>query len=161
MTMTGKHRERQQRQLPVQFQHHHHDAEQREEIPEDGHHAGSEQVVQHVHVRRHARHQAAHRIAVEEAHLQPLQVEEDLLAQVVHHLLPHHLHGERLREFQQEAEEHRGQEEHKSDLRDARHRIAAQETREDGRKVLAARRVKVTVHFHLSSNTPGRPASIP
>ena len=76
-------------------------------------------------------------------------MEEDLLAQVVHHLLPHQLHGERLREFQQEAEQHGGEEEHESNLGDAHHGIAAEKMREDGRKVLAASGIQVAVHFHL------------
>ena len=63
------------------------------------HHAGGEQVVQHIHVRSDPRHQPAHGVAVKEAHLQALEVRKKLLAQVVHHALPHHLHGERLRKL--------------------------------------------------------------
>ena len=99
----GQHRKGQQRQLPVHLEHHDDDADERKEVLKDGRHARREQVVEHVHVRGDARDQAAHRVAVEEAHLQPLQVAEDLLPEVVHHLLPHELHGERLPEFQEEG----------------------------------------------------------
>ena len=147
--MIGSTAEGQQRQLPVHIQHHHHDAQEREEIPEDRYHPGREEVVQHIHVGGHPGHQAAHGVAIEKGHFQPLQVQEDLLAQVVHHLLPHQLHGERLREFQQEADQHGGKEERESNLGNAHHGIAAEKMREDGRKVLAAGGIQVAVHFHF------------
>ena len=51
-----------------------------------------EHLVQGVHVGRHPGHQPADRVAVVEGDGQPLQVAEDLPAQVVHHVLPHELH---------------------------------------------------------------------
>ena len=95
----GKYGEGEERQLVVHLQHDHHDGDQGEDIAENSHHAGGEQVVQHIHVRSDPRHQPAHGVAVKEAHLQALEVRKKLLAQVVHHALPHHLHGERLRKL--------------------------------------------------------------
>ena len=54
-----------------------HDADQREHVAEDRDDAGREQIVQHVDVRGHARHQAADRIAVVVAQIEPLQVAVD------------------------------------------------------------------------------------
>ena len=72
------HREGDEGQPPVQGQHHAHDPEQREQVAEHGDHPGGEQLVDRVHVGGDARHQPAHRVAVEVADVQPLQVAEDL-----------------------------------------------------------------------------------
>ena len=96
-------------QLPVHGQHHAHDPEEREEVAEDGDHAGGEELVDGVHVGGHARHQPADRVLVEEADVQPLQVRVDLAAQVHHHALAGHLQDVDLPEAHDEGEEQRGQ----------------------------------------------------
>ena len=79
-----QHRERDQRQPPVHPQHHAHDAGQREHVAEDRHNARREQIVQHVHVRRHPRHQPADRIAIVVPQIELLQVPVDGHPEVVH-----------------------------------------------------------------------------
>ena len=77
-------------------EHHDHDADEREHVAEDRDDARREQVVQHVHVGRDARHQPADRVAVVVAQIEPLQVAVDLHPQVEHDALPGHLHRPRL-----------------------------------------------------------------
>ena len=103
------HGEGDQRELPVHGQHHAHDPEQREQVAEDGDHPGGEQLVDGVHVGGHARHQASHRVVVEEADVQPLQVRVDLAAQVHHHALPGHLQDVDLAEAHHEGGDEGGQ----------------------------------------------------
>ena len=91
-----QHREGDEREPPVHPQHHDHDADQREDVAEDGDDAGGEQIVQHVHVGGDARHQAADRVAVVVAQIQPLQVPVDRHPQVEHDPLPGQLHRPRL-----------------------------------------------------------------
>ena len=79
-------------EAPVEGHHHRHDPEQGEEVAEDGDDARGEQLVHRVHVGGDARHEPAHRVAVEVAHVQPLQVREDLAPHVLHDPLPGHLH---------------------------------------------------------------------
>ena len=73
-------------------EHHDHDADQREHVAEDRDHAGREEVVQHVHVGRDARHQPADRVAVVVAQVEALQVAVDRHPQVEHDPLPGQLH---------------------------------------------------------------------
>ena len=87
-----QHREGDERQPPVHPDHHRHDADQREDVAEDRHDAGREQLVQDVHVGRDARHQPADGIPVVEAQVEPLQVSVDLHPQVEHDPLAGHLH---------------------------------------------------------------------
>ncbi len=81
------------------------DAGQREDVVEDRQDAGSEQLVERVHVGGHPRHQAADRVAVEKGRFQLLQVTEDLQAQVAHDLLPHQVDQHRLAEAQGEDQD--------------------------------------------------------
>src|SRR5688572_31872071 len=53
------------------------DADQHEDVAEDGHEAGGEELVQRINVGGHAGHQASDGIAVEVLHVQPLQMRED------------------------------------------------------------------------------------
>ena len=86
-------------------------AEQHGEIVEHGHNARGEKIVERVHVGCGARHQAAHRGAVEETHRQALQMLEDFLAQVVHRFLADPLHDAHLQILQGETGEQRNHEE--------------------------------------------------
>ena len=97
-----QHRERDQRQPPVHRDQHDHDADQREDVAEDRDDAGGEQLVQHVDVGRHARHQPADRIAVVELQVEPLQVPVDLHPHVEHDPLPGHLQRPGLDELERE-----------------------------------------------------------
>ena len=81
-----------QRQLPVHVHHDRAEEDQQEGVVGHGRDAGGKQVVQRVHIRGHARDQAAHGAAVVEAHRQALQVLKDFLAQVVHGVLADVLH---------------------------------------------------------------------
>ena len=58
-------------------EHQHADREQREQIAESRDHARGEQLVQRFDVGRHARHETADRIAIEEHDRQALHVRED------------------------------------------------------------------------------------
>ena len=101
----GKHGKSDQRQLPVHAQHHAQDAREHEKIFEDGDHAGSEHLVQRVHVGGDARDQPTDRVLVEEGDVQALQVAEDLAAEIEHHFLSGPLHVIGLQELEQEAED--------------------------------------------------------
>ena len=79
------------------------ETKEHDEIVEHGRDAGGEQIVQRVNVCSGARNQPAHRIPIEKAEGQALQVLEDLLAQVVHDLLADPLHDAYLRILQPEA----------------------------------------------------------
>ena len=68
-------------------------------------HARREHFVQRIHVAGDACYQAANRILIEERDVQPLQVTEDLAAQVEHHLLPSPLHDVCLCELKQKTEQ--------------------------------------------------------
>ena len=57
---------------------------QREDVAEHRDHAAAEQLVQRLDVAGDARHQPADRIPVVEAQVEPLQLREDLAAQIVH-----------------------------------------------------------------------------
>ena len=140
---------RQQRQLRVHPKHHDHDAHEREEVPEDGDHAGGEQVVQHVHVRGHAGNHPPHGVAIEEAQLQALQVRKDLFAQIVHHALADHLHGEVLSEFQQERQQRRRQIEQDGNLNNTHEGTRTQKVGEEARDFLVSRGIQVVVHRQL------------
>ena len=88
-------------------EHDRHDEGQHQHVAQDGHQAGGEEVVQHVHVGGDARHQAAHGVAVVERQVQPLQVLHELLAQVEHGELAGVLHEVGLGELGEEgADEH-------------------------------------------------------
>ena len=82
-----QHREGDQQQLDVELAHREHDADQREQVAEDRHHAGGRELVERVHVVGHARHEPADRVPVVEAHRQALEVAEQCQPQVQHHVL--------------------------------------------------------------------------
>ncbi len=94
-----------QRQLPVHAQHHAQDSEEHKEVFEDGNHAGGKHLIQGVHIGGDACHQASNRILVEEGNVQPLQMAEDLAAEIKHHLLAGPLHEVGLQELEQKAED--------------------------------------------------------
>ena len=103
-----QHEEAGQREAPVHPEHHDHDAGQREDVAEDGDDAGREQLVEHVDVAGHARHQPADGVAVVEPQVQPLQVRVQLHPQVVHDALARQLHHPGLHVLEREgAREHR------------------------------------------------------
>ncbi len=79
-----QHQERDERQLPAHEQHHAYNKDQGEDVPEHGHDARGEQLVQHLDVARQPGHQPADGVAVEEAEAETLELGEDLGAQVVH-----------------------------------------------------------------------------
>ena len=110
----GDHDQRQhgeggQRQAPVHLHHDRADAKQHDGVVGHGGDARGEQIVERVHVGGHARHQAAHRAAVEEAHRQALQALEDFLAQIVERLLADVLHDADLQVLHGEAQKQRGE----------------------------------------------------
>ena len=72
------HRERHEREPPVDGEHHRHDRDQRERVAEDGHDPRGEQLVERLHVRGDPGHQPADRVSVEVADAEALQVREDL-----------------------------------------------------------------------------------
>src|SRR5216684_762515 len=85
-----------------------HDHEE-EEIVDHGDDAGSEEIVEGVHVRGHAGDEAADGIAVEIAHRQTLHVGEYFAAHVVHGLLADALHDANLDVLCEEVEHQHGQ----------------------------------------------------
>jgi hypothetical protein len=72
-----QHDERHDRQPPVHPQHRRHDADEHERVAEHRHDTRREEIVQRVHVGGDARHQAADRITIVVAQVQPLQVPVD------------------------------------------------------------------------------------
>ncbi len=110
-----------------------------EEVFEDGDHAGGEHFVQRVHVGGNARHQPADGVLVEEGDVQPLQMAEDLPAQVEHHFLPGPLHEVGLQELEQKAEDQQS-DINRRDLRDAGAGARAEPAPEAGRQPLAGAR---------------------
>ena len=98
-----QHEEAGQRQAPVHAEHHDHDPGQREDVAEDGDDAGREQLVEHVDVAGHARHQPADGVAIVEPQVQPLQVRVQLHPQVVHDALAGQLHHPGLHVLEREG----------------------------------------------------------
>ena len=88
----GQHAEGQQRQPPVDAQHHNTHDREREEVVDDGKNAAREHLVDRVNVGSQARNEPADRMRIEEPHMQPLHMAEDVAAQVEHDLLPDPLH---------------------------------------------------------------------
>ena len=74
-----------------------------EHVAEGGDDAGGEEIVEDVDVAGDARHQAADRIAIVVAQIEPLQVPVDLHAHVEHDALADHLHQPGLHVFEHEA----------------------------------------------------------
>ena len=91
-----QHDERNEREPPVHPDEDDHDADEREDIAEDRHYAGGEQIVDDVHVGRHPGHQPAHGVSVEVLEVQALQVRVDRHPQVEHDALARELQREGL-----------------------------------------------------------------
>ena len=106
------HAQHQPGQPRAQLEHDGHNEAQHQHVAEDGHQSGSEQIVEHVHVGGDARHQPAHRVAVEEGQIQCLQVRHELLAQIEHGELAGVLHQVDLREFEDEGAHQHAQIQH-------------------------------------------------
>ena len=126
-----QHGEGDQRQPPVHVQHDDQDAQQHEDVFEDGDHARGEHLVQRIHVAGDAGHQPPHRVAVEEGNMQALQVAEYLRPQIEHHLLSRPLHDVGLGKFEQEAEQQQA-DVNACDLGDAGHRPGAEKAVQQG-----------------------------
>ena len=95
-------------QPPVHPQQRHHDADEHEQIAEGRDDAGREQIVDDVHIGRHARHQPTNGIAIVKGQIEPLQMRVNLHAHVVHDALADHLHHVGLRVLERERrDEHR------------------------------------------------------
>ena len=73
-----------ERQPPVHPQHHAHDAGEREQVAEHGDHTRREEVVQHVDIGRHTRHQPSDRVAVVVFQIEPLQMAVDGHSEIEH-----------------------------------------------------------------------------
>ncbi len=82
-----QHGEGDQRQPPAHVEHDGENAGEHEDVFEDRDHARGEHFVERVDVAGDARDQASNGVVVEERNVQPLQVAEDLRAQIEHHLL--------------------------------------------------------------------------
>ena len=95
-TSSGKNRERDKSELPVDLKHPDHNVEDHREVAEDRDHSGSEHLVQRIDVGGQPRHQPADGIVIVELNRELLQMREDLLAQVVHYVLTHRLHHDGL-----------------------------------------------------------------
>lgn len=91
-----QHREGHREQFDIELRHRDDDADEHEQVAEQGDDAGGEELVEHVHVVRHPRHEPPDRIAVEERDGQALQVAEQVGPQVPHDGLSDALHELRL-----------------------------------------------------------------
>ena len=100
-------REGDERQAPVHQEHRRHDADEDEDVAEDGDQSRREQIVEGVDVGRDPRHQPADRIAVVEAEVEPLEVAVDLHPQRVHDALPDRLQDVGLAVLEGEAGDER------------------------------------------------------
>ena len=87
-----------------------HDPDQQEDVAEDRHHAGGEQLVQDVDIRRHPRHQPADRVAVVVLDVDALQMPVDLHPHVEHDPLPGVLQRPGLQVLEREAADQHGEE---------------------------------------------------
>ena len=88
----GKHGEGHQGETPVQIDQHHHDAEEHEDVAEYRNDARREELVQRVDVGRNASDEPPHRVSIEKAWMELLQMAEDLPSHVVHDSLTRHVH---------------------------------------------------------------------
>ena len=131
------------------LEHHRHDQAEHQHVAQDGDQARGKQVVQNVDVRGDARHHASDGVVIVEAQLQALKMREEFLAQVVHDALPHQLHREGLREFQEKGEENGRQEEREGDLQDSLERVGTQVACQEGRKLGCGGGVEVAVNLDL------------
>ena len=104
----GQHGKGDQGQPPVHAQHDDHDEDENENILENGKDAGSEHLVQRVHIAGEPGDQAPHRIAVEKAYVHALDMPENLAAHVEHDFLSGPLHQVGLHKLEQVAEYQRG-----------------------------------------------------
>ena len=100
-------RQRDQGEAPVDGEHDGNDADQRREVHQDGEGAGREHLVDHVDIGGEARHQAADRVAVEEAGRQFLQVLDQVEAEVGQTFLRHDHHQIVLQVEKTELSQHR------------------------------------------------------
>ena len=110
----GQHGEGDDGEAPVHDEEHDGDAGQHEDVPEHRHHPRREQLVEGVDVGGHAGHQAADRVAVEERHVEALQVRVDLRPQVEDDALARHLQRVGLHRLQhvgqhEDAEQEQGE----------------------------------------------------
>ena len=101
----GNHRERREREPPIDDQHRHADRKQREEVADPRYHTRGEQLVERLHVGRHSRDESAHRVAVEERDRKSLQVLEDLDAQIAHDALTKEARQHRLAQREDELKD--------------------------------------------------------
>ena len=95
----GQHDRGEQR---AQGEHNRENEHQDEHVAQDRHQARCKQVVEHVDVGSHAGDQAADRVAVVEAQVQPLEMRHQLAAEVEHGELADVLHEVDLAELEQE-----------------------------------------------------------
>ena len=105
----GKQGEAHEAQAPVQEEHGAGDPGDHQRVAEEGDDAGAQQLVQVLDVVDDAGHQAADGVPVEEGEVVPLEVPEELLADVVHHPLADVLGGVGVGELEEEAQDDRGQ----------------------------------------------------
>ncbi len=91
-----QHKQRHERQAPVEQEHPEDDVKQHREIAEKCDHDGSEEFVDCFDVAGQTRHHLSDRVAVVKLNGQSLQVGEDLVAQIEHNVLAHSLQQDRL-----------------------------------------------------------------
>ena len=124
------------------------DAREEQDVAEDRHDAGREELVQGVHVGGHPGDQPADGVAVVEGDGQALQVAEDLPAQVVHDVLPHELHHVALG-VEHEEREHQG---HQVDHRHDRQPLGGHGGRD--RSPAPARHSRPSAHRRAAGPAP-------
>ena len=106
VTRTTKrhHRQHQPGHARAQPEHRDNHETQHQNVADNGDQAGGEQIVQHVHIRRDARDQPAHRILIEIGDVQRLQMRHQLPPQIEHGPLAGPLHQVRLAEVEEKPE---------------------------------------------------------
>ena len=120
ITISGSTENVTREQLGVEPAHRDHDADQREQVAEQRAHAGGEQLVEHVDVVRHARHQAADRVAVEVRDRQALQMcGTARCRRSQHHALADALHDLVLQIAEPEADREQRQVDHRDAIEEA------------------------------------------
>ena len=142
-----QHGEGDQRQFPVHAQHDGQNAGQYEQVFKNRDHAGGEHFVQRVHIGSDARDQPSYGILVIKTDMHPLQMTEDLAAQVEHDLLPGPLHEVGLQEFEHEGEDQQPEIDPR-DLRDSLQRPRIQPVPQPRHGARTRRQIAVHRNLH-------------
>ena len=122
--------ERHQREARLDQEEHHREADHLRDVGHQRDDPGGEHLGDVLDVVGRARHEPADGIAVEEAEVQPLEVGEDVAAQVAHRRLPRQRHQHAVPVLERRADQHRHEVERREPERAAHAEVRLEEERE-------------------------------